>query len=57
MHDDKFLRLIVHPAQVFKDAKFASVTVSKSIHVISGTRVSKKAERRVRAQLSARQRG
>ena len=56
-HDEKFLRLIVHPAQVFKDARFTSVTVSKSIHVISGTRVSKKAERRVRAQLSSRQRG
>ena len=55
--DDQFLRLIVHPSQVFRHGSFANVHVSKSIQIISAERVSKKAERRVRAQLSSRQRG
>jgi len=54
--DDQYIRLILHPAQVFQNGSFNSIHVSKTIQIISAKRVSRKAERRVRAHLSARQR-
>ena len=55
-HDHQLIRLTLHPASVFESGKFEPVRVSKTIQVLTGTRVSAKIERKVRAQMSNRQR-
>ena len=55
-HDTQLIRLILHPALVFKSGRFKPVRVSKTIQVLVGERVSKGVERKVRARMSNRQR-
>lgn len=51
--DGRF-KLIVHPANVFKEGQFVVTHVSKDIKIISGVRLGKAAERQIRRSMRLR---
>lgn len=54
IHLEGRFKLVIHPANVFKDGQFAITLVSKDIKIISGVRIGKEAERQVRRAMKLR---